>query len=85
MKKKVSIYDIAKYSNVSPAAVSYVINGVNKVSLETRTKVLAAIDELGYVPDHNARSLLTGNKVTGAANMYVDASSYGTNYQIEIV
>ena len=55
MKKKISIYDIAKYINVSPATVSYVINGVNKVSLETKQKVLAAIEELGYVPDHNAR------------------------------
>jgi len=60
MKSKVSIYDIAKYSNVSPAAVSYVINGVNKVSEETRNKVLKAIEELGYVPNHNARSLSTG-------------------------
>lgn len=59
MKKRVSIYDIAKFSGVSPAAVSYVINGVNKVSDETRRRVLAAINELGYVPDHNARTLST--------------------------
>lgn len=32
MKRKISIYDIAKYSNVSPAAVSYVINGMKKES-----------------------------------------------------
>ena len=60
MKKNISIYDIAKYINVSPATVSYVINGVNKVSDKTRETVLAAIEELGYVPDHNARSLSTG-------------------------
>lgn len=60
MKNKVSIYDIAKYSEVSPAAVSYVINGVNKVSEETRKKVLKAINDLGYVPNHNARTLSTG-------------------------
>ena len=29
---KVSIYDIAKYLGLSPATVSYVINGVDKVS-----------------------------------------------------
>ena len=29
MKNKISIYDIAKYSDVSPASVSYVINGKN--------------------------------------------------------
>ena len=60
MKNKLSIYDIAKYSEVSPASVSYVINGKNKVSEETRQKVLKAIEELGYVPNHNARSLSTG-------------------------
>lgn len=60
MKNKISIYDIAKYSDVSPASVSYVINGKNKVGEETRLKVLKAIDELGYVPNHNARSLSTG-------------------------
>ena len=60
MKRKISIYDIAKYSNVSPAAVSYVINGKKKVSDATREKVLQAIKELNYVPDHTARSLSTG-------------------------
>ena len=60
MKKKISIYDIAKYCEVSPATVSYVINGKKKVLDETRKKVLAAIDELGYVMDHNARTLSTG-------------------------
>lgn len=60
MDKKVSIYDIATYLNVSPATVSYAINGVKKVSLETKEKVMKAIKELGYVPDHNARSLSTG-------------------------
>jgi len=60
MSNKVSIYDIAKSINVSPASVSYVINGVNKVSQKTKEKILKAIDELGYVPDHNARTLSTG-------------------------
>lgn len=60
MKKKVSIYDIAKYLKVSPATVSYAMNGVKKVSEETREKVMDAIDKLGYVPDHNARYLTTG-------------------------
>ncbi len=60
MKKNISIYDIAEYLNVSPATVSYVINGVNKVSEKTKQRILDAIDELGYVPDHNARSLSTG-------------------------
>ena len=43
-KKKVSIYTIAKSLNVSPATVSYVVNGrYNKMSLETRQKILDEI------------------------------------------
>ena len=51
MSKKISIYDIAKYVGVSPATVSYAINGKKKISLETKQKIFKAIDELGYVPD----------------------------------
>lgn len=60
MSEKISIYDIAKYLNISSATVSYVINGVDKVSEKTKKKVLQAIDELGYVPSYTARALSTG-------------------------
>ena len=60
MNSKVSIYDIAKYLGLSVATVSYVINGVDKVSSKTKERVLAAIDELGYVPNYTARALSTG-------------------------
>ena len=49
-KKKVSIYTIAKLLNVSPATVSYVVTGrYNKMSLETRQKILDEIERTGYV------------------------------------
>ncbi len=60
MKRKTSIYDIAKCLDVSPTTVSHVINNKGKVSWETRQKVLKAIEELGFVPDTTARSLSTG-------------------------
>lgn len=60
MGEKVSIYDIAKYLNISSATVSYVINGVDKVSEKTKKKVLQAVEELGYVPSYTARALSTG-------------------------
>lgn len=60
MAKKVSIYDVAKYCHVSAASVSYVLNGKKKVSLETKRKILKAIDELGFVMDNSARALSTG-------------------------
>ena len=60
-KKKVSIYTIAKSLNVSPATVSYVVTGrYNKMSLETRQKILDEIERTGYVPDVNARGLSCG-------------------------
>ena len=64
MSRKVTIYDIARYLKISPASVSYVINGVDKVSKETRERVLAAIKELGYSKDTNAAYLSTGKSNT---------------------
>ncbi|MBO6280125.1 MAG: LacI family DNA-binding transcriptional regulator [Bacilli bacterium] len=60
MSKKVTIYDIAKYLNVTPATVSYALNNVSKVSEETRKKILETAKELGYSRDYNAVSLSTG-------------------------
>lgn len=60
MKNKISIYDVAKKAGVSCASVSYVVNGVNKVSEKTKAKILRCIDELGYIPDNGARYLTTG-------------------------
>ena len=53
--------DVARRAGVSVAVVSYVINnGPRPVAAETRRRVLAAIEELGYRPDTVARHLRTG-------------------------
>lgn len=54
---KVTIADVAKKANVSKATVSYVLNDVDKVSAETKERVLQTIKELGYVPNSTARNL----------------------------
>ena len=54
---RVTIKDIAKRADVSTATVSYVINDSRYVSPALKTRVLEAIEELGYYPDDNARSL----------------------------
>lgn len=59
-KQKITISDVAKLANVSSATVSYVVNGKDKVSEETKRKVLDAIEKLGYRPDFTAVSLSTG-------------------------
>ena len=57
MNAKITIKDVAKYAGVSSATVSYVLTGVNKVSDETRERVLSAIEQLNYQPDFTAISL----------------------------
>jgi LacI family transcriptional regulator len=52
-----TISDVAKRAGVSAMTVSRVVNGTGYTSAETRTRVEAAIDELGYVPNALARQL----------------------------
>lgn len=62
-----TIKDIAKRLNLSVSTVSYALNGGPKpVSTDVRDSVFAAARELGYRPNRQARSLITGkNLVVG--------------------
>ena len=52
-----SIREVARLAKVSPATVSRVMNGTAAVAPETRKRVLAAIEETGFIPNEVARSL----------------------------
>jgi LacI family repressor for deo operon, udp, cdd, tsx, nupC, and nupG len=54
------IMDVARRAGVSAATVSRTLRGLPNVSRETRTKVLAAADELGYAASPLASALATG-------------------------
>lgn len=54
----VSSKDVAKFAGVSQTTVSRVLNTPHLVKEKTVKKVMAAIDELNYFPDSNARSLV---------------------------
>ena len=52
-----TIYDVARMAGVSIASVSRVLNGQRNPRQDTRQRVLAAVAELGFVPDGAARAL----------------------------
>ncbi|WP_160559445.1 LacI family DNA-binding transcriptional regulator [Parablautia muri] len=60
----VTIKDIAKKVGVNPSTVSRVINGTAAISEETKKKITAAMKELDYHPNIQARSLVNGSTFT---------------------
>ena len=52
-----TIRDVARRAEVSVASASRALNGLTNVRSETRERVIAAANELGYVPHAGARSL----------------------------
>lgn len=56
--------DIASRAGVSSTTVSFVLNGrgdETRISEETRARVLAAAEDMGYRSNHLARAMRTGN------------------------
>ncbi|WP_262060048.1 LacI family DNA-binding transcriptional regulator [Streptomyces sp. STR69] len=68
--------DVARSAGVSVATVSHVLNDTRPVLPGTRQAVLSAIEELGYIPNTLARSLVTsrtrsiGLAVSAISNPY---------------
>ena len=75
--KKPTIYDVAKLSGVSISTISYALNAPDKVNPETRQKILAAIDAIGFVPraDVRARALKRTSRI-GVLSPFFTAPSF---------
>jgi len=58
-RHRTTIRELAEYTGLSPAAVSYALRG-KQVSAETERRVREAADELGYEADPIARALAGG-------------------------
>jgi DNA-binding LacI/PurR family transcriptional regulator len=65
-RRRITSHDVAKRAGVSRTTVSFVLNGVKEanISEETRRRVLAAVEELDYVPDAAAQALASGRSRT---------------------
>ncbi|MBD8205833.1 LacI family DNA-binding transcriptional regulator [Microbacterium sp. CFBP 8790] len=55
----VNIADVAKAAGVSRSTVSYALSGNRPISRETRDRIDAAIDQLGFTVNAGARALAT--------------------------
>jgi DNA-binding LacI/PurR family transcriptional regulator len=57
MKKKSTIYDVAKIAGVSPSTISRVMNTPEIVAEDTRQKVTNVVKELAYIPNMMAANM----------------------------
>lgn len=91
----ISIRQVAKLADVSPATVSRVINGTANVNKEKYERVLKVMDETGFKPNEVARSLfkksakLIGIIVPNIQNPFfnemarvIEREAYNSNYKI---
>lgn len=69
-----TIYDVAKAAGVSIATVSRVLNTPQQVNVATRQRVLAAIDELHFVP--KAEATARARKSTGRIGVLAPFFTY---------
>ncbi|HEY9078142.1 MAG TPA: LacI family DNA-binding transcriptional regulator [Anaerolineaceae bacterium] len=60
----VTLSDVARHAGVSIKTVSRVVNNQGEVSKDTRQRVLAAIQQMGYQPNVLARSLVMQRSYT---------------------
>ncbi|MGW4791604.1 GH1 family beta-glucosidase [Nonomuraea sp. NPDC004297] len=99
--RRPTLETVAARAGVSRATVSRVVNGESSVSDEVRTSVMQAVNELGYVPNLAARSLVTrrtnavalvlsvprqgGDALTSAVVQYVTSLLEGAGKQITLM
>jgi LacI family transcriptional regulator len=81
---RVTIQAVAERAGVSKMTVSNVFNGTGKVGDETRARVLAVINDLGYVPNQTARRLV-GSAVARVGFIYSGNDSVFTRESLAAV
>ncbi|MES5097356.1 LacI family DNA-binding transcriptional regulator [Agrobacterium sp. BA1120] len=93
---KVTLQDVAKETGVSAITVSRALREPGKVSNALRDQILNAIENMGYVPDLNARALASGTSAfigvllpslshpaLSAVLSGIEARVRGTDYRIQ--
>jgi LacI family transcriptional regulator len=68
-RRRPTIQDLARAAATSPSTASRALSGNGYVAADVRTRVLAAAEAIGYVPDNNARTLR--NRTSRAVGMLI--------------
>ena len=76
----VSMKDIAKRCGVSVATVSKALNGHSDIGEETRSRICAVADEMGYLTNAAARALKT-NRTYNLGVLFVDERRSGLAHE----
>ncbi len=88
-ERRVTQDDVASMAGVTRSVVSYVLNGGRAVAPETRERVLAAIERLGYRPNKYAQGLMRGGGGPAAVRqigiVLNNARSFQRPYYAEIL
>lgn len=84
MQKKTTVKDVAKEAGVSVATVSYIMNNRTdqKISEQTRKKVLQIANLLNYTPSHAAKTLATGRNNIIGVSYHLNENTPSRNLEI---
>jgi LacI family transcriptional regulator len=63
-RKRATITDVARVAGVAPSTVSRAFSNPGRVNAQTRAEVLEVAEQLGYVPNQTARTLVSGRTNT---------------------
>ncbi|WP_350277103.1 LacI family DNA-binding transcriptional regulator [Kribbella sp. HUAS MG21] len=75
--RRTTVADVARLAGVSAMTVSNVLNAPHRVAPPTVQTVRAAIEELGYIPNHAARALSSGRSQVIGLPLYFDDETDG--------
>ncbi|MDY7103006.1 MAG: LacI family DNA-binding transcriptional regulator [Actinomycetota bacterium] len=80
---RATLIDVARRAGVAKTTASDALSGSGRVAASTRQAVLAAAEQLGYVPNHAARHLRRAS--TGAIGLHVPERIHRSSYYMSFV